>query len=691
MDNLSIASDINEHEILSLLARFGLDDKAKKFPYELSGGEKQRIAICRAILKKASVLLVDEPTGNLDEESARSILEFLKTLSKDKLIIMVTHDIEYAKEYSDYIYELKEGKFKEKPILSDIQEDLEIKVDSYKKIKLSFNHIKHFIINMFRIKWKKLIQYIFLFSVSFFMLGLGFSTLFTDEYSIAANALVDTGVEFYYIEADENTIYEEEDYQYWSDLLDGNLFKTYNKGVSKYFTKNDEYILNNNYNPFISSYIYDNEHIELVEGESPNADNEVLISDYLATCFIEQELVLGTEYFELINETIFGTDMIISGIYDTDFEQYQEMLNQEVYYKNNESFDDYEKSTFSYKYQFIYSTIYVDSSFDFTNTNHYLTFASIDSSNLLLSPRIYSYKDINETNLSEYNDEITKDNQIIISLQMLFEYLKDDHTYDFNTYNSFYSYWLSNEEELVNYVLGNTIVIYIEQTGNSLINVEEVRYYPLTYEISGVISDDSISSTAYISPERYNEMILHSYSLISYVGENMTDLANDIRTIRDNHYYYDSYLTNTILQYLEFHKNDMPLFTFSISGVFIIFSTVLFSALISKDIENKKKSIGLLRTLGISKEEILKLFLFEVLFITAFSLLIALCFIPLGISLLNVLTAGQMNSTLELIHYDIKMVMLLIAVGFIFSAISLIRPIIKLNRFQIVALIKKDN
>jgi len=135
----------------------------------------------------------------------------------------------------------------------------------------------------------------------------------------------------------------------------------------------------------------------------------------------------------------------------------------------------------------------------------------------------------------------------------------------------------------------------------------------------------------------------------------------------------------------------MPLFTFSISGVFIIFSTVLFSALISKDIENKKKSIGLLRTLGISKEEILKLFLFEVLFITAFSLLIALCFIPLGISLLNVLTAGQMNSTLELIHYDIKMVMLLIAVGFIFSAISLIRPIIKLNRFQIVALIKKDN
>ncbi len=75
----------------------------------LSGGEKQRVAILRALINDPQVILADEPTGALDSRNSELIMEILKTISKTKLVIVVTHNIELIKKYADKMIELKDG------------------------------------------------------------------------------------------------------------------------------------------------------------------------------------------------------------------------------------------------------------------------------------------------------------------------------------------------------------------------------------------------------------------------------------------------------------------------------------------------------------------------------------------------------------------------------------------------------
>lgn len=111
---LQISSKYNKKQISDLvdasLKKVNLYERRRDFPKTLSGGQKQRVAIARAIVGEPVVILADEPTGALDSKTGDNILEILKDLSKSHLIIMVTHNKDYAIKYSDRIIELKDGK-----------------------------------------------------------------------------------------------------------------------------------------------------------------------------------------------------------------------------------------------------------------------------------------------------------------------------------------------------------------------------------------------------------------------------------------------------------------------------------------------------------------------------------------------------------------------------------------------------
>ena len=92
------------------LKKVGLQKHLNKRPNQLSGGQMQRVAIARAIVNDPDILLADEPTGALDTKTSVQIMDLIKEIAKDKLVIMVTHNPDLAKEYSTRIIELKDGK-----------------------------------------------------------------------------------------------------------------------------------------------------------------------------------------------------------------------------------------------------------------------------------------------------------------------------------------------------------------------------------------------------------------------------------------------------------------------------------------------------------------------------------------------------------------------------------------------------
>ena len=124
------------------LCDVGLEDHIYKRPNQLSGGQMQRVAIARALVNNPDILLADEPTGALDSETSIQIMELLKKIAKDKLVIMVTHNPELAEKYSSRIIKLKDGK-----IISDsnpydgkinTKEKKSVNLEKSKKTGMSF-------------------------------------------------------------------------------------------------------------------------------------------------------------------------------------------------------------------------------------------------------------------------------------------------------------------------------------------------------------------------------------------------------------------------------------------------------------------------------------------------------------------------------------------------------------------------
>ena len=111
-ENIELGADIANTNIDTsrILKVVGLEGYENRFIDELSGGQQQRVAIARSLAKEVKVILADEPTGNLDKETTKQILDLLKELSKDILVIVVSHNLEDANFYADRIISLDHGR-----------------------------------------------------------------------------------------------------------------------------------------------------------------------------------------------------------------------------------------------------------------------------------------------------------------------------------------------------------------------------------------------------------------------------------------------------------------------------------------------------------------------------------------------------------------------------------------------------
>lgn len=137
--NIALALELRglkatDEEINNILKEVDLEGYGNRKPNELSGGQKQRVAIARALVKNPEIIMADEPTGALDSNTGRQVFDTLKKLSKDKLVIIVSHDREFSELYADRIIELSDGN-----VISDVELSSEAPVEEETKENLVFS------------------------------------------------------------------------------------------------------------------------------------------------------------------------------------------------------------------------------------------------------------------------------------------------------------------------------------------------------------------------------------------------------------------------------------------------------------------------------------------------------------------------------------------------------------------------
>ena len=136
-----VSKDEREKRAKEVLDKVGLYEHINKLPNQLSGGQMQRVAIARALINDPDILLADEPTGALDSETSKQIMDLLRFVAKEKLVIMVTHNPELAEDYSTRIIKLKDGKITDdsNPYNGEknTKEDLEIEMKKSSKTSMN--------------------------------------------------------------------------------------------------------------------------------------------------------------------------------------------------------------------------------------------------------------------------------------------------------------------------------------------------------------------------------------------------------------------------------------------------------------------------------------------------------------------------------------------------------------------------
>ena len=202
-------------KILDIIDKVGLTKFKNTKVSKLSGGQKQRVAIARAMVKDTPIIVADEPTGNLDTESAKEVIEILKKVAKNKLVVVVTHNIEQVEEYATRIIKMHDGRIIENTQVKEVKENIKVEESKYNKITI-FNKYRLGIRNTFNIVSK----FVLLFAVFFFIIAalfLEYASFELSEYEASKEGynmtFRDLSENRIVIKKQNNTSFTEEDYQ----------------------------------------------------------------------------------------------------------------------------------------------------------------------------------------------------------------------------------------------------------------------------------------------------------------------------------------------------------------------------------------------------------------------------------------------------------------------------------------------
>ena len=650
-------------KIEEVLTKVEMIEYKNRMPYELSGGQQQRVSIARALIKKSKVVLADEPTGNLDSATAIEILKLLKEISKDRLVIFITHDQEYADTYSDEVVQIKDGKITNDYKMSVEKNDKDIKKAKSKVglksiFKNSFENIK--------LNLVKSILIVLLFSVtltiissSIILLTTSKNEIFVDVMRLNDDELSTRIVSAEIIKTENGEIVPSfsseysNHYEIYDEFL--NLQEEFG---SENVILSSRIVLSNWYNaegePIFDhgEMLYDlrmnfleadfEYNIPNLVGRLPKNDNEVIISDLLAFLLFDKDDALGekieiTKHYAPI--TMVDAELTVVGIITTGYLDDGYLSDNEYYnyhsYRGDASVPD---SSYHFDEVDVHKQLYGLKSMFEDLDNYYVfprVFGSLQGVNFQIMvdgiPKYLNRKIIN----SRYIDPGTllgrlpkNDSEACVDIDRLSVYypeflntfndLKngsitwDDFVLmiDLSDINVFFGSQL-DERHYENIIPSSlTIVGVYEPIDNMSILLTDDMLIKLNnafpYEDVGIsfvnTSPNLEDQLDYVTSDSFNEMFLN-YN-IYYDREVIINSEGSFNLYRilDN-------VENTVIPLARSILIGTTLFTFILMFLFSYLS-----------IMNAQKRIGIFRSLGYGRNDILKMYILENNFILLASL-----------------------------------------------------------------------
>ena len=675
---------VNSEKISDLLEKLDIKGLEQRKVNELSGGQKQRVAIARALIKNPKIILADEPTGNLDKKTSKQIFDLLKEISKEKLVIVVSHDIEAANTYADRIIELSDGN-----IIKDTKPDIQTKEEPFNltKSKLPFSYSLKMAIKSLNIKPLKLFMTCILTAMALIFMGFTINCLVFDKETFITNTMKDNHKNVYIIQ--KTKYFGQHDFK-TLDLNNKDLNKikketnsTLNKAYSLLdneiplsFTYGED--LNSNTPDYFNGANYIFHYVELEDnklpgkiiGHLPNDDRQLVIHKFLAEYIIKYGVIdINNELYkpkniqELVNSNhklkLGDNAVTISGVVDDNNSKFKK-------YKNGIDFNNYKlRDYYTNFYSNLGSTVYVKG---FTKTVKLNTDKELILHKMSLTPIL----DNSEMSSTEYHQNMLKniksDIQIITneglkSLSTLNKSevilsLNDLKYYDKTFSDNLDNYLKQNVNTTYGQAVQNYTIEYLKETNNLQklkLKLRSTYSKDIPVTVLGITMDDY----TYISNEFVEEYnpVTKSISSVYIRDDNVDNLK---RIFKDYKYSGISNFPNgTYYTYELFGMNQNDIesvigtykalykYILVISLIFVLFAILLFSNFIGTSISYAKKEIGILKALGARNKDTLKIFTIESIIIGIISWIISVIGWSYICDLLNNSMFGNMYYSLN--------------------------------------------
>ena len=283
--------------ILDVAKKVGIDHRLKNKVTRLSGGEKQRTAIARALVSDAPILVCDEITGNLDHDTSIEIIKLLHSLSKDKLVLMVTHDPEEVMQYATRVISMYDGSIQSDKVLKEVSYTEDIKIKDTKPIKKS--EIVHLAFRSFKNTPKKSILLVLILLLATIFIGYACASIgvrselteYADYGYYGGNSMCYEPTRILVKKADDSEL-GAADYNYFNNLAnikyvleDDTLIDT---SINGYIYYDDDKYFGNNFFIFDSRMINE---AELNKGTLPSNKDEMVLEITQADYDVVKELV----------------------------------------------------------------------------------------------------------------------------------------------------------------------------------------------------------------------------------------------------------------------------------------------------------------------------------------------------------------------------------------------------------------